>query len=455
MAGIGFEIRKILREKTLFSIVKAFSYAGVVSSGPWIISMLSILISGYLVNVFFHSQHKVVEFTLMITYLIALSLLVTSFSQLSFTRYISDLVFQKKEEEILPNTIGIIITNMIIGAIIILPFTISIYMATKSIILSMTFESTFVILCALWIVNIVLTGLKNYKYITFSFLISYVLIVIIAFFIGKKGIEFFMLSYFIGQSILLFLLMFLMFKKFRSSQLISFEFIRKLYKDLIFIGFFLNASIWIDKFIFWFNPYTSMAGIGILRYSPIYDYPIFLAYLAVAPAMAVFLLRIETDFAIYYDKYFSAAREGGTLKELYLYANEIIDSAKIGLIEILRIQILAGVLITILSDTIFRIFQIPKIYIPLFVVDLIGVTLQVFFMSIVTILFYLDKRKEILILVIILFFLNLFLTLLSQYLGPFFYGYGSSISYFIVSIFGLLLLNKSFKRFHYETFMLI
>jgi uncharacterized membrane protein len=97
MAGIGFEIRKILREKTIFSIVKAFSYAGVISSGPWIISMVSILISGYVAKIYFDDSKTVVNFALMVTYLIALSLILTSFSQLSFTRYVSDVLFRKEE----------------------------------------------------------------------------------------------------------------------------------------------------------------------------------------------------------------------------------------------------------------------------------------------------------------------------------------------------------------------
>ena len=173
MAGIGFEIRKILKEKTIFSIVRAFSYAGVISSGPWIISMVSILIAYYIAGVYFKDKIIAVKFTLMVTYLIALSLILTSFSQLSFTRYVSDVLFKKEDEKVLPNTIGVIIINMIVGAFFILPFTISIYIDTNDIVLAMVFESTFVVLCALWIVNIVLTGLKNYKYITFSFLISY------------------------------------------------------------------------------------------------------------------------------------------------------------------------------------------------------------------------------------------------------------------------------------------
>ncbi|ACM93475.1 putative membrane protein [Nautilia profundicola AmH] len=455
MAGIGFEIRKILKKDTIFSLVKAFSYAGIVSSGPWIVSMLSILVAGFLVNYYFNSKHMVVAFTLMITYIIAFSLITTSFFQLSFTRYVADVLFKKEKEKVLPNTIGAIVISMLIGSIFVLPFSISIYHETKNLMLTFLFEATFVIMCAIWIVNIVLTGLKNYKFIFYSFLISYVLIVVLSVIIGDLGLEYFMLSFFIGQSILLYFLMSMFFKEFKTNKLISFEFLKNIYKDLVFIGFFLNASIWIDKFIFWFAPSTSVEGIGLLRFSPIYDYPIFLAYLAIAPAMAIFLLRIEVDFALNYDKYFSAARENGTLKELYIYANEMFDSAKMGLIEILRIQILVTFLIILFADNIFNFFHISKIYIPLFIVDMIGTTLLVFFMAIVTILFYLDRRKEVLVLVVLLFFLNFSLTLFTQYLGPFYYGYGFALAYFIVSIIGLVFLNKNFERFHYETFMFL
>ena len=50
--------------------------------------------------------------------------------------------------------------------------------------------------------------------------------------------------------------------------------------------------------------------VGPLRSSLIYDLPIFLAYLAVIPGMAVFLLRIETDFAEAHGRFFDAVRGG-------------------------------------------------------------------------------------------------------------------------------------------------
>jgi uncharacterized membrane protein len=455
MAKIGFEIKKILKNETIFSMIKAFSYAGVISSGPWVISMLSILIAGYIANFFFENQQIVVDFTIMVTYLIAFSLIVTGYSQLSFSRFVSDMLFIRHRDNILPNTFGVLVVNMLIGIIFISPWAFSIYDETHNLFLATIFGLTFIVLCSIWIINIVLTGTKNYKYIIFSFFVSYLFIILLIFWFDRGDLESYMLSFLIGQTLLFLLLMAFMFKEFPSDYLIAFDFFKKVYKDLIWIGLLLNSSIWVDKFLFWFNPLTSSDGIGYLRYSPIYDYPIFLAYLSIAPAMAVFLLRIETDFSLFYDKYFSAAREDGTLKELYLYANEMIDSARVGLMEIVRIQTLIGFLIVLFAEDIFELLNIPIVYIPLFIVDLIGTTLQVFFMSIVTILFYLDKRREILILVSLLFLLNLSLTLYSQHLGPYFYGYGAAVAYFIVSLFGLLFLNKSFKRFHYETFMLI
>jgi hypothetical protein len=41
---------------------------------------------------------------------------------------------------------------------------------------------------------------------------------------------------------------------------------------------------------------------------------VFLAYLSIIPGMAVFLVRIETDFVEYYDKFYDAVRSGGSLE---------------------------------------------------------------------------------------------------------------------------------------------
>jgi len=455
MAGIGFEIRKTLKKKTLFSLIEAYSYSGIVSSGPWIISMVSIFISSYLANKILHNNQIVIEFTISITYLIALSLIFTGFSQLSFTRYLSDRLFESKLDIILPNTLGALVVNMSLGAIFILPFAYNIYQH-EGIAFAVLFELNFIIFCGIWIANVILSGLKNYKFIAFAFFTSYTLIVILIYFLGHLGKIYLFLSFFIGQNILFLMLLSLIAKNFTSKKWFTFDFLKKgrMYISLMLTGFLMNISVWIDKFLFWFSPQTGVEVVGILKFSPIYDFPIFLAYITIAPGMAMFLLRVETEFVEHYDKYYNAVRDGGTLKELYTYGNNMIESARYALMEILRIQILSTIIFIVFAKEIFGFFHMPLIYLPIFYVDLIGVALQLFFMSITVILFYLNKKEEVLKLSILVFSLNTILTYISIQLGPFFYGYGFSIAYLITSIIAVLYLNKIFERLYYETFML-
>ena len=453
MAGIGFEIKKILRKKTILSLIQSYSYAGMISSGPWLISMISIFIAGFLTYKLFHDEKKVIRFTILITYLIALSLIITSFLQLSFTRYLSDKIFEKRIHKVFPNTIGAIFVSMSVGAVFILPFCVNLFIS-ENISTAFLFFFNFIIYCAIWIINIVLSGLKNYKAIILSFFISYAITVLFIFLFAKKGLNYILAAFLIGELILFFSLMAIITKNYYAYKFIEFDFLKNIKKSLIFIGFFLIAAVWADKFIFWYTPQTSEQVIGVFRYSPIYDFPIFLAYLAIAPGMAMFLLRIETDFVEFYNKYFDAVRGQGTLKELYHYGNQMINQARFALIEILRIQILTTIVITLFSNQIFSFFSMPKIYLHLFFVDMIGTSLQLFFMSVITILFYLDKRREILYLSMLVFTLNVIFTFVSIDLGIFFYGYGFGAAFFISSIAAIFILNKTFQRLHYETFML-
>lgn len=46
MAGIGFELRRMLRKNTLTGLLQAYAYAGVIGSGPWVFSIIGILLVG-------------------------------------------------------------------------------------------------------------------------------------------------------------------------------------------------------------------------------------------------------------------------------------------------------------------------------------------------------------------------------------------------------------------------
>ena len=48
MAGIGFELRKLLQKESYFGLFQAYAYAGIISSGPWVLSIVGILFVGFL-----------------------------------------------------------------------------------------------------------------------------------------------------------------------------------------------------------------------------------------------------------------------------------------------------------------------------------------------------------------------------------------------------------------------
>src|SRR6476469_3569538 len=112
MAGIGFELRKILKRDSLLSMLRAYSFAAVISSGPWVLSIVGILIIGVLSYTVVVPQFLIVQFQVSVTYVIACSLILTGAFQLSYTRFTADRLFEKKPDLILTNfhAVALVIT---------------------------------------------------------------------------------------------------------------------------------------------------------------------------------------------------------------------------------------------------------------------------------------------------------------------------------------------------------
>lgn len=103
MAGIGFELRKLLKKDTLVGLLQAYAFAGIIGSGPWVLSILGILIIGLLSSAVVVPSFLVTQFQTSVTYLIAISLVLSGGLQLGFTRFVSDRLFEGKDKIIAPN----------------------------------------------------------------------------------------------------------------------------------------------------------------------------------------------------------------------------------------------------------------------------------------------------------------------------------------------------------------
>ena len=454
MAGIGFELRKILSRDSYTATLHAYVYAGLISSGPWVLSIVSVMLVGIISLGLLLPNSLVGQFLVTVTYLMASSLILTGGLQLFFTRFVSDQLFERNYDHILPNLLGVLLV-VTVGAGV-LGILVLALLFDQPLIYRVLVLSNFVVLCNLWLVIIFLSGMKRYNRILIVMLVGYSLMVLSAYLLSFLQMPGLLLALLLGHSTLLFLYLYDILREYRAEKLIAFDFLdrRNVFLSLLVTGFFYNFGIWVDKIMFWFNPGTSTEIIGPLRASILYDMPIFIAYLAIIPGMAVFLVRIETDFAEWYDRLFRAIRDGETLQHIGSLKTEMTLSIRQGLLEICKVQGFTAVLLFLFAPRLLEWLGISSYYLPLFYIDLIGVSIQVVFMALLNVFFYLDKRRIVLELCVLFAVLNAGLTLLSMHLGPSFFGYGFTLSLLACVLLGLARLSSTLEDLEYETFML-
>jgi uncharacterized membrane protein len=465
MAGIGFQLKKTLEERTLSAVFKTFGHSAILSSGPWVISMIIILGIG-LTNIYIFksgsSDKTMLQASVTYVSALALSSIYTGFFQLPFTRFIADRIYEKRYYLVLPNFLGIIIVTISIGIIISTALGIFLF-DTQSNLFVLLYITLFVVLSCVWIANILAASLKLYRHVISFYFLGYLAIYISYLFLHEYKLIGLMVSFIIGNSILFILLFLGIIFYYPSSNKKNNKFIRfdmfkqnygKFYWKLAWSGMLYNIAIWIDKVIFWFSPIIGYMVIDKLHASMVYDFPIFLAYLSIIPGMALFFYRLEADFAEVYSKFYRAISKHGTLKQIKEYKQGMIDTIKISIQEVLFFQGMFNVLIFIGAEQLFEIFLLPKLYLPLFYVDVIGVQLQLGFMAILAYLYYLDRQKEALVYTLLFVVINALLTWISIQLGPYFYGYGFSVTLLILFVSSSITLNNILQELDYQTFML-
>ncbi|MDQ7042526.1 MAG: exopolysaccharide Pel transporter PelG, partial [Sulfurimonas sp.] len=374
MAGIGFELRKILNEDRLLSFAKVYGYSAILSSGPWVISILAIILVGFINLANLGEVSDAFRFQVVVTYAIALasSLIITGVLQLPFTRYVADLIFKHKEDEILPSYFGAIFMSWILGLPIVTPFFMWVF-EDQSLLFLIGVISTFLILCGVWISSILAASLKYYKGVVWAYFVSYALIVLFSYYFGDS-IELLLFIFFFGNAILFVILLTLIIKSYESTIFMKIDFFLadNFYWTLGIAGLMYNLGAWIDKFIFWYSPSTGHTVIGKLNASIVYDMPIFLAYLSILPGMAIFFYRLESDFAEKYDLYYDSVRSGGTLSTILGYKNDMIDVVRHSIHEILMIQGIIDIILFLTAPKVFDFLHIPQLYLGLLYILTIG-----------------------------------------------------------------------------------
>ncbi|MCA1664947.1 MAG: exopolysaccharide Pel transporter PelG, partial [Myxococcales bacterium] len=205
MAGIGFELRKLLKDGSFFGLLRVYGFAGLISSGPWVLSIVGVMLTGVLALGFVFPPQRIIQFLVSITYLMAGSLVATGGLQLMFCRFVADRLFDKRRDAVLPNLLGaltlVVVVSALIGALVL-----SLWF-DEPLLYRMLMLATFVLLCALWIVVVLLSGLKEYRAILLVFVGGYALAVVASLSLRRFGLSGLLAGFLLGQAAMFFALL--------------------------------------------------------------------------------------------------------------------------------------------------------------------------------------------------------------------------------------------------------
>ena len=207
MAGIGFELKKLLKDETWFGLAKTYAYAGVISSGPWVLSILGIMLVGFISISNRGASDEIASFLVSVTYLMSVSLILSSILQLVFTRFIADKLYLEQRTIVLPNLVGALALTTVgsgsVGLVLALLFFRADWVYAALMLVNL------VLLCNMWIVLVFVAGMKRYHAVLFAFLGGYIAIVLFALPLHYWGANGLLLAFLLGHVLLTFGLLYL------------------------------------------------------------------------------------------------------------------------------------------------------------------------------------------------------------------------------------------------------
>ena len=449
MAGIGFKIQKLLAEDTYWGMVKGYFFSAVISSGPWLISIICIGTLGMLFQpILGHQEHHV--FRAWVTYCYAASLVISGATQVSLTRYISDLIFSKEDEGVFSSYVSYSLPTFFINTALA-----ALYLGWHGHPWPFVYGGAilYAVINQIWIAMIYLSAAKDYFTIVLGYLLggcmsvggSYLLVEPY----GLKGLVF---GYTLGQLALLAILTSRIVIEFPKGKIFDGACFRYLWRhpNLLLIGFFYNGAIWVDKLMYWIFKGEKVAS-GLWA-SSFYETPTFLAFVTIVPTLSIFLVRIETSFYRAYKTYYNKVIEKYPLSEILKEKQKIKESLALSFYRLLIYQGTITALCVIFAPSIIAKFKMESFQLGVLRITILGAFVHAMLMVLMIIILYFDWKGLALKVNMLFFASNFGLTWYFIGFDVTWQGYGYFLSCVITFCFALWMFFRRWENLEFITF---
>jgi uncharacterized membrane protein len=451
MAGIGFSLRELARSDDMLGALRAFMHATLVAAGPWLVTILALgSLSAVASDV--ATDGEVALFRIVVIYNFGFSLTLAGPIAMIVTRYLADRIYMRDVSEGPGMLLGALATMAATQA----PLALLLYgfMIDATLEVRLAAIASYLATGALWIAGVFLSTLKDFRTITYGFMFGMAGGFAAGVALSPYGAAGLLAGFTIGLCLVLFTLIARIFAEYPYPVLRPFAFLEyfKRYWDLAAMSAAYNAAIWIDKWIMWLVPERTVDA-GVLVSYPLYDGAMFLAYLTILPAMALFVLIVETAFFERYLVFFDEIRRHGTWARIRAAQIDLIDCVGEGFRLLAVLQGALSYLAILLAPALFAGLGISFAEMGMFRLGVLGALFHALLLFVLIVLAYFDLRK--LALKLTLFFLaaNGGFTALGLFAGFTWYGYGYFAATLSTFMIGYTIMLRKLANLPYLAFV--
>ncbi len=452
MAGIGFELKKLFAKKGVLNSAKAYGYAAVICTGPMLLGVLLLLGITALCMFYKTDLHTRELLTCMITYTLLASVTVFSFFSMVVTRYVADMLFEEKNQAVLPAFWGSTVIMLMAGCVLYGIFLIFSGITPLQGILCFTLFGELIIV---WNAMSFLSAIKDYKGIFLSFLTSVTVSILLGallLWLKLPVIESLLFSVSVGYGVMLAWDVILLHRYFPHTALGAFTFLKWIdaFLPLALSGFFMNIGMFSHLVIMWFSD-IGVRVHGLFYSAPWHDVPALLAFMTALMTTVNFVVSVEVNFYPKYRNHYSLYNDKGTIDNIKQAEKEMIGTLKTELFYTALKQLLFTAAVIALGGYLLDLLPLGfnEVMRGYFRTLCVGYGVYAIGNMLMLILLYFTDYKGALITTAVFAATTVAFSLLSLLFSNIYYGFGFLIAAMIFAIVCAVRLNYFTKRLPY------
>jgi uncharacterized membrane protein len=456
MAGIGFELKRVLRQGGVVRFLGVSLAGTAIVAGPWLLSVLGIfLIQRYARLAISEAP---VLFSAVIVSSSAFSLVIFSGLHYVFTRQVSDLIYEEKNREAGAALLSCVLVTFVLASVIaaagILPFRLDGVVSRPGLFM-VSAGALFVATCLNWVLMSFISLLRSYTGILMTYLGGSLVSFLGTFLLGGAfATGGAILGYAVGQwmtTIVLYAMTLARFRPSRPRPAALFSYLVR-YRVLFLAGLFYAWATWADKVVFWFALGARVRGTWLRVFDP-YDLPIFFSILTLIPGLIYFTIETETAFYPRLREFLRSV-SSDTYQRIQEKKYTMIRSLGAGLRGQAALQGIVSVVLILAASTLGPALFGPGINVPALRATLAAVFFHALFLSLLIFLFYLELYGHAAVSTLVFFFVNLAASVLTARLGDLrLLGAGYLFGGLSGSVMAGIFLIRALRRFDHILFI--